>query len=603
MIARAGSAALLASPFALALVQGGYFDEARLWAAVGMWILVAVAAPVPRSRPALAAVAGLGGLVVWTLVSFAWAPLRAPAVDDAQRLALYLGALLAATALLRGGAARAAVPVLAAGIVATAVYGLSERLLPGLFELARSQAAMGRLNQPLTYWNAMGAWAAIGLVLCARLAGEPGRPAWLRAAAAAGAAPLGAALALTFSRGAIAAAVIGVGVLAALEPRPAALRAPAGAVAAAVATGVLAAALPAVRTLEGARESEGLVLLAALVVAGVAAALVVRRASAVDDAAADRRTAAVDDAAGRQAPAADAAAGRRARRLVVIATVAGAVLLAAAAAAVEGEPDEGASATRLSSAASNRYAYWEVALSAFRAEPLHGGGSGSFAVDWLRERDVNEVVRDAHSLELETAGELGLVGLALLGLLVGGVAAGAAAALRRDRVTAVAPVAGLAVWAAHSALDWDWEMPALTLVAVLLAGMLLAGDAPRPGRGVRALVSLGAVAIAAGLAVELRSATLVAAARDVSGTPQAFDKLERAGELSLDTTSPRLDRARMLLFARREREAAAVADDIVRDEPENAFAWELVRVANAREDPARAREAERRLRALVRRVP
>jgi hypothetical protein len=30
------------------------------------------------------------------------------------------------------------------------------------------------------------------------------------------------------------------------------------------------------------------------------------------------------------------------------------------------------------------------------------------------------------------------------------------------------------VWTAHSAIDWDWEMPALTLVAALLAGIALA---------------------------------------------------------------------------------------------------------------------------------
>jgi O-antigen ligase len=83
-------------------------------------------------------------------------------------------------------------------------------------------------------------------------------------------------------------------------------------------------------------------------------------------------------------------------------------------------------------------------------------------------------VRDAHSLELETAAELGIVGLALLALMLGGVVAGAVVALRRTPAAAIGPVAALTVWAAHSALDWDWEMPALTLVAVLLAGMLLA---------------------------------------------------------------------------------------------------------------------------------
>ncbi len=578
---KVAAALLLAGPLALALAKGGYFDEGRLWAGIGAWLLVAVAAfvaprPLPRSRAAIAALAGLAGLLAWTLISFAWAPLRAPAVDDAQRLALYLAVLIAATALLRGDAARWVVPAIAASIVAATLYGLSERLLPGIFELTRSRAAMGRLDQPLTYWNAMGAWAAIGLVLCARIAGA-------RRLAAAGAAPLGAAVALSFSRGAIAAAIIGLGVLATLDPRG--LRAIAVCAGSALLAGVAAASLPAVRTLEGSRESEGLVLLGALAILAVAAVLLVPRE-----------------------PAARPAA-RGSRRRLVVAVLAASLLLVAGAAAIEGgTPDDGATATRLSSTATNRYAYWEVALSSFADAPLQGHGSGSFGADWLRERDVPEVVRDAHSLELETAAELGLAGLALLGLLLGGVGAAAAVALGRERAAAVGPVAGLAVWAVHSALDWDWEMPALTLVALLLAGLLLAlADEARPaGRtplAARGALALAGVALAAGLAAELRSANLVAGVRGSPDRSGALDSLERARELSLDRTTPDVDRVRLLLFRRRDREAAAIADVVARREPENAYAWELVRLANETVDPARAREAREQLARLVRRAP
>jgi hypothetical protein len=341
------------------------------------------------------------------------------------------------------------VPALAAGTVVVIVYGLSERLLPGLFELTRSRAAAGRLDQPLTYWNAMGALAAIGIVLCARLAGEPGSPQWMRMTAAAAAAPLGAGLGLSLSRGAIAAALLGLAVLAVLDARRPALRAAATAGGAALVAGATAIALPAVRTLEGARTSQGLVLIGVLVVVMAAAALLVRRTAPPDGAA------------------------RHMRRRTIAAVAVGAVVLVAAAAALEGRPEgvgprPGASATRLSSTDSNRYSYWKVALETFADHPLRGHGSGSFAVDWLRERDVPEVVRDAHSLELETAAELGIVGLALLTLLIVAVVGAAM------RAPAAAPIAGLTVWLAHSALDWDWEMPALTLVAVILAGLLLA---------------------------------------------------------------------------------------------------------------------------------
>ena len=59
--------------------------------------------------------------------------------------------------------------------------------------LDRSMSAGGRLEQPLGYWNAMGALAAIGLVLCAGVAGDPDRPRRLRAAAVAAAPLLGTA--------------------------------------------------------------------------------------------------------------------------------------------------------------------------------------------------------------------------------------------------------------------------------------------------------------------------------------------------------------------------------------------------------------------------
>ena len=76
---------------------------------------------------------------------------------------------------------------------------------------------------------------------------------------------------------------------------------------------------------------------------------------------------------------------------------------------------------------SNRYDYWEVALGQFAADPLRGDGSGSFEVEWRREREIDEAVGDAHSLPLETAAELGPIGLALLAGLVGAVASPPAA--------------------------------------------------------------------------------------------------------------------------------------------------------------------------------
>ena len=67
-----------------------------------------------------------------------------------------------------------------------------------------------------------------------------------------------------------------------------------------------------------------------------------------------------------------------------------------------------------------------------------------------------------------------MVGLALLAAFLAGVALAAARALRAAPMLAAGPVAAVVVYIAHAPLDWDWQMPALTLVAVVLAGALLA---------------------------------------------------------------------------------------------------------------------------------
>ena len=76
---------------------------------------------------------------------------------------------------------------------------------------------------------------------------------------------------------------------------------------------------------------------------------------------------------------------------------------------------------------------------------------------------------------LQTLAELGLVGLALLVVFLGGVALAARA--RHTRVpprSPAGPIAGFVAMVAHAPLDWDWQMPAVTLVALVLAAGLLA---------------------------------------------------------------------------------------------------------------------------------
>jgi hypothetical protein len=452
---RVAAAIALAGPTALAFFSGGYFDEPRLWAGLGACALLAVAAltsPLPRSPWPWVAPGALALLAAWTWSSAGWAPLEGAAIADAQRVALYAVALLAATLLL-GAVPRAVEPALGLGALVVVGYGLSGRLLPGLVDLDASRTALGRLEQPLTYWNAMGALAAMGLVLGARVMGDPGRPPWLRALLAAATVPLGVGVVLTFSRGTLAALPVGLAALCLAAPTRAQLRAVTLTLAATVVAGGAAIALDGVRTLAGSagsREAQGaamLVLLAALM--GVLAVLARR----------------------------EPAAGRVARTWA--GALAGAVVLVAAALWLSGvspstgTPTAGATPERLASAESNRFDYWRVALESFAEHPLAGGGAGGFRAEWRRERTVLDPARDAHSLYLETAAELGLVGLLLLGAAIAGVAMGARRGPREPGL-----LAALVLWAAHAGIDWDWEMPALTLVALLAAGALSARAEP-----------------------------------------------------------------------------------------------------------------------------
>jgi hypothetical protein len=56
---------------------------------------------------------------------------------------------------------------------------------------------------------------------------------------------------------------------------------------------------------------------------------------------------------------------------------------------------------------------------------------------------------------------------------VGGIVACGLRALRRDREAALGPIAAFATLGLHAGIDWDWEMPAVTIPALVLAGLLM----------------------------------------------------------------------------------------------------------------------------------
>ena len=159
-------------------------------------------------------------------------------MQNVQRLVLYVGALLLAVGTLREpGLRRAVEPALAAGAAIVIGYGLSGRLLPDLVHAGQlPQRAAGGSSSRSPTGTPRARWPRSGSC-CAR--GSPataGRPRAMRLIAAAAAPALAAGLYLSYSRGALAVAVLGLLVLAALAPSRAQLRA------AAVVLGCVAAA-------------------------------------------------------------------------------------------------------------------------------------------------------------------------------------------------------------------------------------------------------------------------------------------------------------------------------------------------------------------------
>jgi hypothetical protein len=456
-------AGLLLLPLVLAFFSGAFFDGARIVAAICAWALLALAAlavpglPLPGARSARAALLALAGFAAWTWIAGSWSSSPAGADQELELALLYLPALAAgALAWSDRRAARMVEPALAAGALVVIGYGLSGRLLPDVVHLHATARAGGRLEQPLTYWNATGAVAAIGLVLCARLAGDVTRPRALRIAAAAAAAPLGMGAYLSFSRGAIACLLAGLAALVAFERTRPQLRAVAVALGAGALAGAAAAPFGAVRALHaGSATAQGLGVLALLALVAAGAAVLQARAEE------------------RPAPL-----GLRAAPVVAVVVALAVIPYAAVILAERGGPSRdaafGATNARLSDVGSHRLSYWRVAVDVAADHPVAGAGPGAFAVEWLRRRTIDERVRNTHSLELQTLADLGLVGLALLAGVLAACVLAARRVLRADRALAAGPAAAALTWALHAGLDWDWEMPAVTLVAVALAGLLLA---------------------------------------------------------------------------------------------------------------------------------
>jgi hypothetical protein len=406
---------------AAAFLAGGYYESTYSLLAAAVWLTLAVTAAL-RPEPAPSAATWLLlVLLVWTLLSALWGP-PGPALRTAPLVGLYAGVLLAAEWTGGDGQLRslreAIVVVVLAGLVARAA---------GVAPTGGGPKS-DRLAWPVTYTNGLGLLAVYGVLLAAGL--EPRRPRRAQAAAAICA----AAAYLTFSRSAL---LVGAGAaLLLLALRPAAAR---GLAAAALGVGSVAA-LDAVGGTSGAWLTPALAL-------GVGAAVLLPPFVL-------------------RIPRTAMLAGATAL------AVTGALLaqpLAARFAAPA--PDERNAHRLLDVSGHGRAKLWHAAWDEGSAHPLGGGGAGT----WPREAVARlgaDAPANAHSLYLETFAELGVIGVLLL---VGALAV----ALTRAREPAA--IAIFAAFVVHAFIDWDWQLPAVTIPALLAAGPgLRAARPPTP---------------------------------------------------------------------------------------------------------------------------
>jgi tetratricopeptide (TPR) repeat protein len=251
---------------------------------------------------------------------------------------------------------------------------------------------------------------------------------------------------------------------------------------------------------------------------------------------------------------------------------------------------------------SYRAEIWEEAWNQWRDNPLLGDGAGTYEQYWNEHRPIDHKVRDGHNLYLETLGELGPIGLAAL-LLALGAPVAAAFGARRHPLAAGAFGAYVA-YLVHAGVDWDWELPAVT-VAALAAGVALIALRARPGSdlvpGFRLRVAAGAVAaLMAGAAfVGLVGSSALAASDDaaVASPPdleEAADEARKAQDWAPWSSEPwqRLGEAQLGqgdLTGARESFGEAIDK-----EPGDWLLWlRLAEASSGAEREAALREAER----------
>ena len=495
--------ALLAAVFGVVVfvATGGTDLGPNTWVQVALLLagvacaaaLVLVRAP---RRPAhgAAAVALFGALAALTYLSIAWSVQPATSWLEANRTLSYLAAFAAAAMLARLAPNRWPAVLGALGAVTAVVcgYALLAKVFPATLN---ANDTLGRLRVPFGYWNATGLMAALGLPACLWAGTRPTTGRLLRSLTVPALAVLLTTLVLSYSRGAVLAAVIGLGCWFALVPLRlrATLLLALGALGGAVATLYALAhhaithdnASLAARTAAG--HDLGLVLLVVVILSALAGLAATRAMDRVALPAPVRRRIGTVLLIG--------------VALVPVAAVAGA---AASTRGLSGEvshvwstltsttPSSGVGNNpgRLAQLSNSRPLYWREGLKVGEHALLAGAGAGGFDTARTRYTTNPLAVAHAHSYAIETFADFGLIGIAVsLALLIAwGAAVRRTLSPRRDDperaaewIGMVTLLAVVVTYAVSSLIDWTWFIPGVTVPALVCAGWL-AGRGPLPGR-------------------------------------------------------------------------------------------------------------------------
>jgi hypothetical protein len=463
--------------FWIAYDDGSYALPSRAaLAIVVLWaVIVGVALQLLGPTPLPASTLVVGGLMLalacWTLASVLWAPSAEDAFNELNRVALYVAVfvftVLAASRRTVGRWADG----LAVAISAVAFVALVSRLFPETFpdrELATYlPSAATRLSFPLGYWNGLAIFVGLGIPLLLRLA-LVARTTLTRGLALAPVPAIASVIYLASSRGGVLTALVGAFVFVLLTDRrwnaAAAILVSGAASAAAIAAladrnELVNGPLGTERVRDQGQTAAvliGLCCAAAAVAFGLGCRFL----------------------RGRLRPR--AAVGRVAASLAALTVVAGIVASDPVSRfeTFKTSPQEleaidsgdFVTAHLLSGGGSGRWQFWSSAIDQSREHPVVGEGAGSYEHWWAEHASFTYSLKDAHSLYLETLGELGHVGFVLVVALA---LVGASIGVRRSlqsggdaRVTTAAATAVFVAYATAAAFDWIWELTAVSVVGL-----------------------------------------------------------------------------------------------------------------------------------------